>query len=535
MAPRIPPAPAEVSIRSERDAYAEAISPGDVTAPCRGPVNVCAYYDDPWKTPVTLAPLRITDMDGVVLDGGAKTQGLPSFGMQDGQEIDGVRPELGRFAFNDAKRGPVTAELVADPSAADQIDDLSRQILEDLRAFTASMETALQPWILEWEDSGWWGAVKTFFSSAKKGLDAWLEGEGDFWASVWDWASSLPDQIGDAWDSMTATAKALWENRDQLIGLLKSLAEGAVEDFEKGMEALVRLLQAIPGLEEIAETTRLLVQQSAEWVGAMIEMARQKPEVLKALGATALGVVMATTPNFWADMAGMGGGFLLPEIILAIVFALIAFFTGGTGGAVLAARLMVFVSKVVAKLRAAGSAGAIIIRMFAAIEGVGGKVVDLVKALKRNVAEEAKGATDVEIPITRKAENPRTRLPRSNGRWDGDPGNGTWYPDNPDAKNVLGDKGVPFKDGRPDFSEWSKGEVEFEPGVLDGTNADFTKAYEQIKEARGLSSNNAAKKLLQDAGLTPHHSSNTVIQLIPSDLHNNVPHIGSASDMRGGL
>ena len=30
MAPRIPPAPAEVSIRSERDAYAEAISPGDV-------------------------------------------------------------------------------------------------------------------------------------------------------------------------------------------------------------------------------------------------------------------------------------------------------------------------------------------------------------------------------------------------------------------------------------------------------------------------------------------------------------------------
>ncbi len=35
-----------------------------------------------------------------------------------------MRPELGRFAFNDAKRGPVTAELVADPSAADQIDVL---------------------------------------------------------------------------------------------------------------------------------------------------------------------------------------------------------------------------------------------------------------------------------------------------------------------------------------------------------------------------------------------------------------------------
>ena len=44
-----------------------------------------------------------------------------------------------------------------------------------------------------------------------------------------------------------------------------------------------------------------------------------------------------------------------------------------------------------------------------------------------------------------------------------------------------------------------------------------------------------ARALERRKRMTPHHSSNTVIQLIPSDLHNNVPHIGSASDMRGGL
>ncbi|HID9395527.1 TPA: HNH endonuclease [Serratia marcescens] len=34
--------------------------------------------------------------------------------------------------------------------------------------------------------------------------------------------------------------------------------------------------------------------------------------------------------------------------------------------------------------------------------------------------------------------------------------------------------------------------------------------------------------------LTPHHLSNTEIILVPRGLHGNVPHIGSASDMRNG-
>ncbi|UYL03889.1 HNH endonuclease [Pantoea ananatis] len=34
--------------------------------------------------------------------------------------------------------------------------------------------------------------------------------------------------------------------------------------------------------------------------------------------------------------------------------------------------------------------------------------------------------------------------------------------------------------------------------------------------------------------LTPHHLDSTKIILVPRDLHGNVPHIGSASDMRRG-
>ena len=103
MSPRLPPDPAEVSLRSERSAFAEAIPPGDVTAPCRGPVYVYAHYDDLWCTPVTMAPLRITDLDGVVVDGDIRTQGLPSFGMQDGDDaVPERRPELGHATYSDA-------------------------------------------------------------------------------------------------------------------------------------------------------------------------------------------------------------------------------------------------------------------------------------------------------------------------------------------------------------------------------------------------------------------------------------------------
>ncbi|MBQ5446448.1 MAG: hypothetical protein IIT48_07275 [Lachnospiraceae bacterium] len=49
-----------------------------------------------------------------------------------------------------------------------------------------------------------------------------------------------------------------------------------------------------------------------------------------------------------------------------------------------------------------------------------------------------------------------------------------------------------------------------------------------------ITSQNAAKKWLENKGLTPHHYSNTKIIFVPTDLHGNIPHIGSASDMRGG-
>ncbi|RIJ66377.1 T7SS effector LXG polymorphic toxin, partial [Rummeliibacillus sp. POC4] len=130
--------------------------------------------------------------------------------------------------------------------------------------------------------------------------------------------------------------------------------------------------------------------------------------------------------------------------------------------------------------------------------------------------------------------NPRTRLPRRNGQWEGKPGNGKWYSDKPQVKKITNGEGVEFKEGRPNFTPWSDGDLVFEKGKLTGTSDDFSLVYEHIQKQYNLPSKNAAKKLLKQAGVTPHHKSDTVIELIPTDLHRNVPHIGSASDLRGG-
>lgn len=111
-------------------------------------------------------------------------------------------------------------------------------------------------------------------------------------------------------------------------------------------------------------------------------------------------------------------------------------------------------------------------------------------------------------------------------------GESNWKSNNPDVNRITNGESIPFKNGRPDFSAWSKGQLTFEPGELNGTSSDFTKVYEALKNELNLNSNNAAKGWLKSKGLTPHHYDSTTIQLIPTDLHGNVPHIGSASDLR---
>ncbi|WP_442916956.1 hypothetical protein [Lysinibacillus sp. 54212] len=95
----------------------------------------------------------------------------------------------------------------------------------------------------------------------------------------------------------------------------------------------------------------------------------------------------------------------------------------------------------------------------------------------RDVIEQAKDSfSQIKVDGT---DNPRTRLPRSNGHWKGEPGNGKWYSDKPEVKKITNGEGVEFKEGRPNFTPWSEGDLVFEKGQLSGTSDDFSLVYEQ--------------------------------------------------------
>lgn len=132
--------------------------------------------------------------------------------------------------------------------------------------------------------------------------------------------------------------------------------------------------------------------------------------VLTALGNTVMGVLMTIPPNFWADMVGTAGGYLIPEVILAALFAVIGFFTAGTGGSLLAARLAVFTASVTAKLSSAGRAGRAILQIFTFLRNIAGKMIELVRALKRGIDEAVESATDVLTRIVRRSGK-RVRTP----------------------------------------------------------------------------------------------------------------------------
>jgi hypothetical protein len=157
--------------------------------------------------------------------------------------------------------------------------------------------------------------------------------------------------------------------------------------------------------------------------------------------------------------------------------------------------------------------------------------VDTAFGTAANVIQSTLGTRSI-LNATR--STPNSRLLRSRGSWEGEPGNGLWHSMHPDVNAVTGGKPIPFVNGRPDFSEWTRQTIHFRPGVLDGTASDFSAVHRAIQRQHGFSSPTAAENFLREQGLTAHHLDATTIQLVPSALHNNIPHIGAASDLRGG-
>lgn len=146
-------------------------------------------------------------------------------------------------------------------------------------------------------------------------------------------------------------------------------------------------------------------------------------------------------------------------------------------------------------------------------------------------------------------ENEFTSLkhcPISDGEWTGERGDSKWIPDsdyvpkksNPEGKTwgeILKDYGVDgieFKNGEPDFSPFSKGEVEIDD-FSENRDDNFDQADEKLAEQRGCTPEEV-QKWRKEHGYTWHECSDMkTMQKVSAEVHNNVPHSGGISRAKG--
>jgi hypothetical protein len=134
------------------------------------------------------------------------------------------------------------------------------------------------------------------------------------------------------------------------------------------------------------------------------------------------------------------------------------------------------------------------------------------------------------------AAAPSGRVPKSDGRWQGAPGNGIWKPNKPiilnDGTKITE---VRYRDGMPVFDKWSKGEVKI---AITG-NHKFDRAQAiRAWHAHGGGALTEDFVFHHDGLMTEtikYKGKNVLVgrmQLVPADLNRRLPHIGAASMAR---
>ena len=141
-----------------------------------------------------------------------------------------------------------------------------------------------------------------------------------------------------------------------------------------------------------------------------------------------------------------------------------------------------------------------------------------------------KGKPNINPPTPRKP-----RLPESDGHWLGDRGKSEWVSNKPEVNRHTGGEPVPFNNNYPDFSRWSQKDVQI-PNMTGDNGPDFSAADQIFARDKGWlkkdGTPNASEsfRYRKKNNLTwHHHEDGTTMQLVPRELHENIPHTGGAS------
>lgn len=329
--------------------------------------------------------------------------------------------------------GPVTVGFTPDPDAADQIAALTEQLETQLRQYRASIAEQVKPWSDEWAEAQSWGAKVALLQDARdrglrRGASAWGEDQVGFleqvggWASdagSWvveqgedlvDWYSDLPmlgkvfpgiyaagegiDAAGEALEDASEEIQRLWAQREALFEFFKALYEQSVN----AVQITIETLAAMGG--ELGELMQAMWDQGAEWVQGLIEMCRES-EILQKIFASVGALFSALPPNLWAEGISTAAGYIVPELLVSVVLAVLAAITAGASSTILAARLLSYGARLKRDLSKLGALSRVLLSIYDGVKALGQKIANLVRALWRNISETLGGTVNSQNVIVR--------------------------------------------------------------------------------------------------------------------------------------
>lgn len=147
--------------------------------------------------------------------------------------------------------------------------------------------------------------------------------------------------------------------------------------------------------------------------------------------------------------------------------------------------------------------------------------------------------------------NEKHRYPKKDGKWDGVEGDSKFIPDDDvvpknrnysniddltwgEIKEKYGIDGVTFKDGYPDFSDVSKGNVEIDNFTDQryGAGGNFDQADRKLASQRGCSPEEV-RQWCNENNYTWHEMQDCkTMQKVPREVHGNIPHDGGISKLK---
>lgn len=126
------------------------------------------------------------------------------------------------------------------------------------------------------------------------------------------------------------------------------------------------------------------------------------------------------------------------------------------------------------------------------------------------------------------------RTPDNNGNWSGKRGDSKFNSNNPevvDLEKKLGCDGVKYKDGIPDFSDYSKGDVKIS-NMTENRQTNFQQADIALAKQRGCSPRDVAN-WRREHGYTWHELNDMKhCQKIPSVINKTYGHLGGVSECK---